>query len=288
MFLIYRNFCFNLLEGNSNKLMIILDNILVPFVDSPSAIGALKTAITLSKIHNAKLHVIHVLTDKSNETVLDRIKEVCTKENAVFTFIERSGNIQKEVIKAEREIGIDLIVMGAYGKTGWQQFWVGSNAFKVISTSHCPVLTLQNDVGELKGFNKIMLPLDDSEETRQKVNWVAKMAKGFDAEVLIFNTTKVRGEDTRIKLAQYAQQVEALLHKDGIKTSFDESYGNNIAEDCIKFAQMHECDLITIMTETENTNSFFMGTYAQQLVSSSPIPVLTIHARSVNKLQTLA
>lgn len=267
--------------------MIKLENILVPFVDSPSAIGALKTAITLSKIHNAKLSIIHVMTDKSNETVLDKIKEICTKENSVFTFIERSGSIYKEITKAEKELGADLIVMGAYGRTGWQQFWVGGNAYKVMSTSQCPVLTLQGDLGNFNGFHKIMLPLDDSDETRQKVNWVAKLAKGFDAEVLIFNTTKVRGDDTRVKLAQYAQQIEELLHKDGIKTSFDESYGNNIAEDCIKFAQIHECDLITIMTETEHTNSFLMGTYAQQLVSTSPIPVLTIHARSVAKLQSL-
>lgn len=268
--------------------MIEIDNILVPFVDSPSAIGALKTACILSKIHEAKLNVIHIVTDKSNETVLDKIKEICTAENVLFTFIERSGSIYKEITKAEKEISADLIVMGAYGVTGWQQFWVGSNAYKVISSSQCPVLTLQNDNPSFSGFQKIMLPLDDSEETRQKVNWVAKMAKGFEAEVLIFNTTKVRGEDTRMKLAQYAQQVETILHRDNIKTSFDESYGNNIAEDCVKFAQLHGCDLITIMTETEHTNSLFMGTYAQQLVSTSPIPVLTIHARSVAKLQSLS
>ncbi len=263
--------------------MTTIDNILVPFVDSPSAIGALKTAIAISNIYKAKLHVIHVTTDKSNENVLDKIKEICTKENAVFTFIERSGSIHKEIVKAEREIGVDLIVMGAYGITGWQQLWVGSNAFKVVSTSHCPVLTLQGDVPTFRGFHKIMAPLDDSEETRQKVNWVISLAKGFDAEVLIFNTSKVRGDDSRKKLAHYANQVENLLAKEGIKTSFDESYGNNIAEDCIKFAQIHHCDLITIMTETENTNSFFMGTYAQQLVSTSPIPVLCIHSRSVAK-----
>lgn len=263
--------------------MITIQNVLVPFADSPSAIGALKTAISITKIHDAKLHVIHVLTDKSEDNVLEKIKEICTNENAVFTFIERSGNIHKEVAKAEKEIEPDIIVMGAYGVTGWQQLWVGSNAFKVISTSTCPVLTLQNDVGAFTGFQKIMLPIDDSDETRQKVNWVAKLAKGFDAEVLIFNTSKVKGDESRIKLAHYAQQIEAILIKEGIKCSFDESYGNNIAEDCIKFAEIHNCDLITIMTETENTNSFFMGTYAQQLVSTSPIPVLSIHARSVAK-----
>jgi nucleotide-binding universal stress UspA family protein len=263
--------------------MTSIENILVPFVNSPSAIGALKTAISISNIYKAKLHIIHVTTDKSENNVLDKIKEICTAENAVFTYIERSGNIHKEIIKAEKEINAGLIVMGAYGITGWQQLWVGSNAFKVVSTSHCPVLTLQGDVSSFKGFHKIMLPLDDSDETRQKVNWVTNLAKGFEAEVLIFNTTKVKGEDSRKKLAHYADQIETLLTKEGIKTSFDESYGNNIADDCIKFAQIHDCDLITIMTETENTNSFFMGTYAQQLVSTSTIPVLCIHSRSVER-----
>ena len=176
--------------------MTTIENILVPFVNSPSAIGALKTAISISNIYKAKLHIIHVTTEKSGDNVLDKVKEICTKENAVFTFIERSGSVHKDINKAEKEINAGLIVMGAYGVTGWQQLWVGSNAFKVVSTSQCPVLTLQGDVSSFKGFHKIMLPLDDSDETRQKVNWVTNLAKGFEAEVLIFNTTKVKGEDS--------------------------------------------------------------------------------------------
>ena len=148
--------------------MININTILVPFVDSPSAIGALKTAIAISKINHSQLMVIHVVNDKTPENLLETVKNICSPENAVFTFMERSGNISREIIKAEKECSANLIIMGAYGLTGWQKFWVGSNAFKVISTSHCPVLTLQNDVGTFKGFNKIMLPLDDSEETRQK------------------------------------------------------------------------------------------------------------------------
>ena len=98
--------------------MINLDTILVPFVDSPSAIGALKTAIAISKIHHSKLTVIHVVNDKTPDNLLQRIKDICNAENAVFTFMERSGNIAKEIIKAEKETNADLIVMGAYGLTG--------------------------------------------------------------------------------------------------------------------------------------------------------------------------
>ncbi len=257
-----------------------LNNILVPFVVSPSAKGALNTAISFCKVFNAKLHVAHVVTEKTTPDVLETIKEICNSNNMPFSYIERKGVVHKEIIKLEQELNIDLIVIGAYGVTGFQQFWVGSNAFKVVSTSHCPVITLQNENETFSGFHKILLPIDDSDETRQKVNWVAKIAKGFDAEVLIFCVSKIKTEESRIKLARYAAQVENLLKEEGIKTSFDESYGNNIADDCIKFATLHHCDLIAIMTEMESTNSFFMGTYAQQLVSTSPIPVFSMHSRS--------
>lgn len=257
-------------------------NILVPFALSPSAEGALRTAIVLSKVYNATLNVAHIVNEKSGPDVLEKIKSICSKENYPFVYLERKGAVHKEIIKLEKELSADLILMGAYGGSGIQQFWVGSNAFKVVSTSHCPVLTLQNNNEGFTGFNKILLPLDDSDETRQKVNWVAQLAKAFDSEVLIFCVSKFKSEETRIKLAKYAAQVENTLVQEGVKTTFDESYGNNIAEDCIKFAALHQCDLISIMTELESTNSFFMGTYAQQLVSTSPIPVFSIHSRSTH------
>jgi nucleotide-binding universal stress UspA family protein len=117
---------------------------------------------------------------------------------------------------------------------------------------------------------------------------VSSLAKAFDAEVLIFCVSRTNTEETRHKLASYGAQVKKQLEGEGIHTSFAESYGNNLAEDCIKFAGIENCDLIAIMTETENTNSFFMGSYAQQLISTSPVPVMSVHARSTKIPQSLS
>jgi len=64
--------------------MIKLENILVPFVDSPSATGALKTAAIMSKIHQAKLFVLHVNTEKTPSNLLDTIQNICTQEQVKF------------------------------------------------------------------------------------------------------------------------------------------------------------------------------------------------------------
>ncbi len=261
-----------------------ITNILVPFVNADSAEGALRMAIQAAKIYAANLHILYVESGKPPSEILAIAKGICDEYKQEFVFMEKSGAIHTCVLKTEKEIKADIIFMGAYGKSGIQQLWIGSNTFKVVSSSQCPVITLQNNAESRSGFNKIMLPLDDSDETRQKINWVIKIAKGFDAEVLIFCVSKVNDPAVRGRLAIYADQVQTFLTENGIRSSFDESYGNNVAEDCIKFAQMHNCDLISIMTEMENTNSFFMGSYAQQIVSTSPVPIMSIHSRSVRSV----
>lgn len=261
-----------------------IENVLVPFVLSDSAEGALKTGIKTAKIYNAKLHVLYVVGEKESDEIKIKAQTICSAENCDFEFYERTGTIHSAITKLEKDIHADIVIMGAYGKSGFQQFWVGSNAFKVVSTSNCPVITLQNNLESDSGFHKILMPIDDSDETRQKINWVTEIARGFDAEVLIFCVSKTNTPEVRGKLAIYADQVQTFLTENGVRSSFDESYGNNVADDCIKFAKLHHCDLISIMTEMESTNSFFMGTYAQQLVSTSPVPVISIHSRSTKNI----
>ena len=52
----------------------------------------------------------------------------------------------------------------------------------------------------------------------------------------------------------------------------------NVAESCISYGEEVNAGLMLIMTETESAG-LFMGTYAQQLVNSSTLPVMSIHSR---------
>ncbi|MBC7426160.1 MAG: universal stress protein [Bacteroidia bacterium] len=265
-------------------------HILVPYVQSASARTALNSGIILAKIFNAKLSAVYVARENSNltEAIKADIKAQSEKEKIAIDFYERKGSIHKEITKLETEISADLIIMGSYGVTGFQNLWIGSNAFRVISSSKCPVITMQDSASAAGHFQKVLMPIDDSEETRQKIGFVAELAQAFNSEVIVFAVSKHKSEDIRKKLFNYASQVKNYLDESGIKNSFIESYGNNVADDCIKFAELHKANLIAIMTETEGTNSLFMGTYAQQLVNHSSIPVLSVHSRSTKISQSMS
>jgi nucleotide-binding universal stress UspA family protein len=260
-------------------------HILVPYEGSPSSEVALKKALLTAQIFSAEVTVVFVATDATALALSEKVRELTVEKNKSSTtrinFVMRKGKVFKEIVKLEKEIGADLIMMGTHGVSGFQEFWIGSNAFRVVSSSNCPVITMQ-EIPYPESFQKILLPLVDSDETRQKIPLVSKIAAGFDAEVVIYCVSKETEPEVKTKLHLYAKQAEEYLDKYNVKHSFAEHYGNNVASQCIDFSKENGIDLISIMTETESSGSFFMGTYAQQLVNHSPIPVLSIHARSLS------
>jgi nucleotide-binding universal stress UspA family protein len=48
-----------------------------------------------------------------------------------------------EIIRAARDYGVDLIVMGTHGRTGVSHILIGSVAERVVRKAPCPVLTVK-------------------------------------------------------------------------------------------------------------------------------------------------
>ena len=261
--------------------------ILIPYDHSGPAQAALNSAVTAARAFDAHLDIVYVVADsKDNQSdmisgIIDDLR--ARNRDISMNFMVRDGKVYKEVTKLEQELGINLIIMGTHGESGIGSILMGSNAFKVVSASSCPVVTMKEDATK-DSIGRILLPLDDSEETRQKVSFVVHLAKGFGADVMISCTSSSDSDETKRRLSIYAAQSEEYLAKNHVSNKRGEDiYGGNIADNCIELAERQNCDLIVMMTETESA-SFFMGTYAQQLINKSPVPVMAIHSRSIGTI----
>src|SRR5690606_38554801 len=113
-----------------------IKHLLVPFDGSPSSKIALKKAVLTAKIFKAEITVCFIKKDKSDEAkvveIKDFLEEFMPSKNAKYNFIERKGRVYKEISHLEKELGIDLIMMGTHGVKGFQEFWIGSNSFRVV------------------------------------------------------------------------------------------------------------------------------------------------------------
>lgn len=140
-------------------------NILVPYDGSIPAIRAFNKAMELAKQHNSNLKVVSCLDianlggwykDKRiNKEIMKKAKTLTeelfskldkiAKKNSInvdFKIIE-SDSIAKDLISFAKSKKIDLIVMGSFGRGGFDKVLLGSVSNGVMQKAKCPVLIIK-------------------------------------------------------------------------------------------------------------------------------------------------
>ncbi|MBR9860149.1 universal stress protein [bacterium] len=254
--------------------------ILVAFDNSESSRKAMQKACDIAEKFNSSITALFVTTDanKQFEDAKTFLEQFSTAKGIEVEIEEmKGGKVYEQVIKMEKSGAFQLILIGAHGKSGFIQSWIGSNAFRVVSSSNCPVITIQEHTSE-STFKNIVVPLADSNTTRQKVPYAAVLAQALGATLHIFGVSKSDSNDAVNHVTAYVRQTERYFMERNIKYTVDSAFGVKVPEACIEHAKKVDAGLLLIMTETESAG-VFMDSYSQQLVNTSPIPVMSIHSR---------
>jgi len=191
----------------------------------------------------------------------------------------RKGKIYKEICASADEHESFLTVIGTHGSTGFEEFWIGSNANKMVSSSKQPIITIRGGVDVGRDLKKIVMPFDSTKVTRQKLPFTALLAKYFDSEVIILGMFSSTLDDLRYRIRNYVAQAEDYFRENDIKFKTEYLEVDNITDATLEYAKNIDANLISVMTEQETrTSNLWLGPFAAQMVNHSSIPVLSIHA----------
>jgi len=143
--------------------------ILVPTDFSHPSDKALGEAIDIAKQYRAEIHLLHVIprdldymcsvdycvdagtVQQLEEQALSGAAQSLQKQlqkfadaRAVQVVTEvRKGHPAEEILKAQEEKGIDLMVMAPLGRTGIEKFLLGSVTNNVVKRARCLVLLVR-------------------------------------------------------------------------------------------------------------------------------------------------
>ena len=265
-----------------------LKSILVPTDFTKEAHTAINHAVELANTINGEVILLHVVESKDD---VEPAKAKLAKEQKLAHEMEgsvpvktmiRIGNIFDDIGDAAAEINASMIIMGTHGASGWQKV-AGSHALKVVTNSSVPFVIVQNDLMHVGGYDKIMIPLDLHNETKQKLEIVADMAKYFDSEVHIF-TPKETDEFLSNKLNGNIAWAKKYLAGKGIKSATHVSEKGNFVKNMIAAAKDFEIDLISIMNLQKNSlMGMFGSSYEQSIITNeAQIPVLCVNPKIVS------
>ena len=281
-----------------------IQKILIPIDFSETAMLAIEHAAFTAQIFKAELVLLHVvekhwekfsivapemrvdapsnLTNAIEKKLEETAANIRSKYGVKSTCVTSDGNIFSEILSVGKEHNVDLIVMGTHGASGFVEFFVGSNAYKVVTQSECPVISVQSHAQKI-GFKDILLPIDDSAHSRQKVNHAIVLAKHFASKIHIMGMIDTPDESEFKKFEFKLDQIEEYVKKCNLPYSRKTVDGKNQSKLTYEYAKVVNADLIVIMTDQEEDyTGRLMGTYAQQIINHSKIPVLSIQPMVAN------
>ena len=143
----------------------LFKNIVIATDGSKHSAGAVKYAIELARMFEAKIFAIYVvdtgafatipmdivwenmyeLLKKEGDEATGQVEDLAMKAHVDIECLTAEGHPAEEIIKFSENVSADLIVMGTLGKSGLDRFLLGSVADKITKTSKIPVMIVRGE-----------------------------------------------------------------------------------------------------------------------------------------------
>jgi nucleotide-binding universal stress UspA family protein len=277
-----------------------MKNFIVPLDFSEESLNGLKMAVLFSKKAPVNIQLLFVIQKSETEKDIDAEQKRATanfekiirdfkpllENNSEINFAISKGRVYQEVVTLADGTPDSVISTSTHGASGFQEFFIGSNAFRIISATARPVITLRKNYCPTD-ITRIILPIDLSNDTRQKVPYTTELAKFFGAEIHVVGIHTSRNKQDVKKLRSYVSQVAGFI-EGKVHCESNEVFGENVVELLINYSNTTKADLISITTEQSSGLSLIMGNTAHQILNKAEIPVLCLTPRHMTRSGSFA
>lgn len=204
--------------------------------------------------------------------------------------IVKRGKVHAIILEVAETYNSRFILMGtndAVKSSDPARNMIGSNTSKVIRQSKVPVIAFNGKM-HFNGCRSILLPLDLTKDTRQKVTYAITMAKLFGASIKVISVLWDKDSvEIKQQLMVQLRQVQSFIKEAGVVCMAELlETGNSqqaLVPAILDYARKeNDIDLIIIMTQQENRLiEYFIGSAAQQILRQSEVPVMSIIPRDL-------
>ena len=273
-----------------------MKRLVVAFDFSRNSEHALEYALVYAQKLSAALELIWIDDSVSSASLVDTIEEALRieKKNFLKDLIKNyaakyptvpmkinlgKGKVYQEVSKIAFRLKADIIFAGTHGLSGYEKYWIGSNAFRITTSAPCPVVTIKGDYAITDSISNILVPLDSSLETKKKLPFTRELAKQFGSKIHLLKVYNSKLGVIRRRIDSFGDEALKCLKNSDVEYELNTREADNVATAIIDYAENHQIDLITIMTDQETTTgSRFLGPYSQQLIHLAKMPVMSLRA----------
>ncbi len=257
----------------------------------PAACGFIEFMITCNKPQEVDFMFINEDLSHLNQEVKERVKQCINlmhNKDIMTEHSYRQGNFHRGIIDMAQYSATDLIICGAELVKGFRRFWNGSETYKLIKAAPCYVVSIQKPM-KRQSIKKIVLPIDTTQETRQKVPAAMQMAKLFGATIHVLGVSSSNSADTLKTVKSYAEQAAFFMSERDVNVELEFLQGTNLTDVTLEYVDNIDADMLLIMAvEEPNPYGMFEGSFPEQMILKSQVPVMAIKLREDLKVAYFA
>ena len=277
--------------------------ILVPYDFGPKSVAALNEAITIAKYVKGKIFLLSVVrkedffsqlfrSEKNNRKILREVraklkeiaKEKREKYNIVVSIIVEQGNPNDVILEQADILKAQYIVMGKMGESSMIDFSIfGSSTLPIIARSPCPVMTV-SDKNLKEGFKNIVLPIDLTKQTFEKILKAVSWAKYYKSNIHLVGILTGGIPIPKSRLASKLERAKFIIEREGIPCTAElyKEDNKSINRVILEHAKKVNGDLLMIMTHQElGVIDNYIGAVAQKILRESDIPVISFSNQAI-------
>ncbi len=276
-----------------------MKNIIVAMDFSKGALHALDYAIKIANQTQSNILLVWVDASNTKETAEGLCKNEIRRDAKIelqqiidekskaltggkFKMKMRKGKVFQELALQAKSSEADLIVAGTHGISGYEEFWIGSNAFKIISYAPCPVISLRFNYNIDEPIKTIIVPIDNSTDSIKKIPTAAKLAKAFQAEIHLLSIYTTNLATLKKKVDRSMLEAKKYLTKESVSYVVHKLQTHNLPLTVVNYSKSVNGNMVVIMTDQEKANlSILMGDYSQKIINLSEIPILSVKPENI-------
>jgi nucleotide-binding universal stress UspA family protein len=272
-----------------------INSILIPTDFSVLSESAINVGIAVAKRQNSKVTLLHVVDLLPNllptEVLLSDSQEVLSRMEEKLK--ELSAKIQKEtgvkvVVKALQgtpsdsicklayKENISLIVMGTHGVSGLREFFIGSEAYRVVKNATCPVLTIPGN-WQKTDFEKVLFPVMLRPGALDTYFYARPIIEKNNSELFLLGLCEHEKDMVEKEISMLINKLKIQLDNDKVVFKSEISQFKDFPEKMLNVAKEYKADLIILTANFDHDfKAYFVGPFVQQVVNHSRLPVLSI------------
>jgi nucleotide-binding universal stress UspA family protein len=279
-----------------------LRHILVPTDFSSIAANALQHAVTLAKLTNAKITLVHVVEPSMNAVgtsgmihASSRIEEqlrrrttrrlvrlargMMRRSKVSVEVLSLAGRVAPMLLKAMSQTRCDLVIMGTHGATGFVENLLGSNTYRIASLSKVPLLSVHKKMSP-RGYSRVVYPIREESHASDKFPQALTFARMFHARVSILGLLPEEGKTAGRRTRARCVAVQRRFQRHQVRASISLIDKGFFPDAAVRHAHTHPGSLIVIVQDADfHLVELFQGSFTKRVLHTVLSPVLAVPSR---------